>query len=83
MWAYNNQIESGRGCWRQDVCTGTGAFDVFDGRKIQWFCSEEQFAENKDRTLPWKTAKIIDPAPFDEFEEACEQDEDCPHPELG
>ena len=37
-WAYNGQVESGRGCWEFAVCSGNGAFNMFDGRKIQWWC---------------------------------------------
>ena len=41
MWEYNYQTESGRGCWRGNVCAGTGAYQMFIERKQQWFCSEE------------------------------------------
>ena len=39
MWQYNGQTESGTGCWNKAVCSGTGAYDMFDGRKLQFFCS--------------------------------------------
>jgi hypothetical protein len=41
MWAYNGQTESGTGCWEDAVCSAP-AFLMFDERKIQWFCSEDQ-----------------------------------------
>ena len=41
MWTFTEQIDSGRGCWREEVCSGNGSYDIFDGRIIQWFCSDE------------------------------------------
>ena len=29
MWEYNNQIESGKGCWRKNVCAEGGSFKMF------------------------------------------------------
>lgn len=42
MWAYNGQTDSGKGCWDQRLCAKGAAYDMFDGRKIQWFCSAAQ-----------------------------------------
>ena len=41
-WEYNGQTEAGEGCWNEAVCSGNGAYDMFDGRKLQFFCSDEQ-----------------------------------------
>ena len=41
MWAYNDQTDSGKGCWREEVCAGNGSYNMFGERTIQWFCSEE------------------------------------------
>ena len=41
MWGYNSQSESGRGCWRENVCAGSGAWDMQDGRNLQFFCSDK------------------------------------------
>ena len=84
MWAYNHQTESGKGCWRKEVCTGTGSYTLFEERNIQWFCSEEQFEANKDALYPqnWKL-EPLDPPYWDEFSIACKSDADCPRPDLG
>merc|ERR1719230_2465124 len=37
-WEYNGQFESGQGCWPFAVCSGHSSYNMFDGRKIQWFC---------------------------------------------
>ena len=34
MWAYNDQKETGKGCWPMAVCSGTGAFVMFEERNI-------------------------------------------------
>ena len=83
MWAYNGQTDSGLGCWDQRLCNGTGAYDMFDGRKIQWFCTAAQKtageAEFKKSSglgadLPIKTAAA---AHFTTFKESCTKDADC------
>ena len=53
-------------------------------RKLQFFCSEDQFAANIGKETPpdWK----LEPLPekyWDEWESACESDADCPRPDLG
>ena len=48
MWSYNNQIENGQGCVKKGVCKGNGTWLMFEERIIQFFCREEQFAENVD-----------------------------------
>lgn len=86
MWTYNGSTETGRGCWRGDVCTGSGAYMMFIERTQQWFCSEEQFAEQKAKgaTTPegWNLVALPEPV-WDKFEQACETDADCPVPEMG
>ena len=84
MWQYNGQTESGRGCWRRNICTGTATYTMFEERDQQYFCSEEQFAENLDRDPPenWNLVPR-DEKVWDEFEAACETDADCPRPDLG
>ena len=43
-WGYNNQFESMTGCWHKSVCKnemGSQSFEMFDGRRIQWFCDRD------------------------------------------
>ena len=44
MWNYGSQHESGKGCWDISVCNnanGNSSYTMFDGRLIQWFCTDE------------------------------------------
>jgi len=84
MWTYNGQTETGKGCWRRNVCTGTGTYQMFEERIQQYMCTEEQFADNLDTQPPqnWN----LDPLPekyWNEYEPACKTDADCPMPENG
>jgi len=76
MWAYNGQTESGTGCWTSAVCSGNASFDMFDGRKLQFFCSEEQTTAAAAMSAPWGLTPIE--KAFSTFEVACESDADCP-----
>ena len=83
MWEYNHQKDAGKGCWKKEVCSGNGAYVMFEERKIQWFCSDEQLAANAGASPPWP---LMDPAPevhWTEWEATCASDEDCPRPDLG
>ena len=55
---------------------------MLEERTIQWFCTEEQLAANQDQDAPFGLTKLEEKA-FDEWETACEVDEDCPRPDLG
>ena len=77
MWAYNGQTESGNGCWPSAVCTGSASFDMFDGRKLQFFCSDAQTTASADMTPPWELTLAADKA-FSKFDVACASDADCP-----
>ena len=84
MWDYQEQLETGQGCWRRNVCTGTTTFRMFEERNIQWFCSDEQLAENLETEPPkhWN----LEPLPekvYPEFKPSCETDADCPRPDFG
>ena len=81
MWAYNGQTESGTGCWDAAVCSGSGAFDMFDGRTLQFFCNEDQFTASVSMDTPF----LLTPmpmAPIAEFKVACHTDDDCPNPDV-
>ena len=81
MWSYNGQTESGTGCWSNAVCSGAGAFDMFDGRKLQFFCSRDQTLGASSMGAPWGLT-AVNGAPFDKFIVACEADSDCPSPDT-
>ena len=53
---------------------------MFDGRKLQFFCSREQSAATALMDVPFGLKMDIDRA-FPEFEVACETDADCPAPD--
>ena len=79
MWAYNGQTESGRGCWAAAVCKGNGAYDMFDGRKLQYFCSQDEKDAAASMSAPFGLT-AASAAHFDTFEVACAADADCPDP---
>ena len=82
MWSYNNQIESGEGCVKKGVCAGNGTWLMFEERMLQFFCTEEQFAENADAPQEFD----LEPLPatvWDDFRVICEKDADCPRQDLG
>ena len=92
MWAYNGQHESANGCWSNKVCLGNGAWTLFDGRKIQWFCSEAQKKQVEGKTIetdlkyPLKRAVNKENEPiqhFKSYKESCTKDEDCKLKKLG
>ena len=79
MWEYNKQIDSGRGCWSSTVCSGSAAYELFDGRKLQFWCTGQQASKAAEVEiapfgLTWGTRSIaID------FRMVCTQDSDCPY----
>ena len=77
MWTYHEETETGRGCWKRNVCTGTGTYQMFEERVQQYFCSEEQFAENLDTEPPqdWNLVPLPEKH-WDEYKPACEVDSD-------
>ena len=77
MWAYNGQTESGQGCWNEAVCAGNGAYDMFDGRKLQYFCNDEQTNAAAQMSAPFEL-QAASAKHFDKFEPGCMVDEDCP-----
>jgi len=80
IWAYNGQIESGQGCWMSSVCSGQSSFDMFDGRKLQFFCTDEQVTAATNMTAPWGLTP--GEKAFSEFKTVCATDADCPNPET-
>ena len=57
---------------------------MFEERKQQYFCSEEQFAENLDTEPPQDWNLVPSPVTFwDEYKASCKTDSDCPRPDLG
>ena len=77
-WAYNGQYESAQGCWHKSVCKGTASYLMFDGRQIQWFCSQEDLAQIGDNF--GDLAYPLNPADtkhWDMYEEACNNHQDC------
>ena len=84
MWTYNHQTESGKGCWREEVCAGNGTYDMFVERIQQWFCTEEQHAANAGKEAPAAWGLVPRPEKYwDTYEPACATDADCPRPDLG
>merc|ERR1712238_450869 len=76
LWSYNGQLESGTGCWTKDVCSGSTSFDMFDGRQLQFFCSQEQ-TTGMLVTPPWgltNSNRTISK----EWYSICSEDADCP-----
>lgn len=72
MWAYNGQHESGKGCWDATMCAGNGSYLMFDERKIQWFCSEEQTsAADTAAKANAFNLKQADAKHWDEFKVSC------------
>ena len=70
MWSYNHQIESGQGCVKKGVCAGNGTWLMFEERILQFFCSEEQFAENENSPPEFN----LEPLPatvWDEYRTVC------------
>ena len=65
MWTYNEQIENGQGCVRKAVCAGNGNWIMLSERTIQFFCSEDQLAENQGKEPIWG----LEPSPTLEWEE--------------
>ena len=81
-WDYNGQVSSFEGCWRKNVCAGTGTWLMFEERTLQFWCTDEQLEENKDETEPpFSNLVSIEPARDTPWEPICETDADCPHPE--
>jgi hypothetical protein len=76
MWAYNGQHEAATGCWEAAVCSGNGAFWMFDERAIQWFCDEDQTAAADGLDAPYGLT-AADEVHFDAFAESCTSDADC------
>jgi len=83
MWSYNDQHDAGQGCWRKEVCSGNGSFLMFEERNIQFFCSEEQFAENADEVPPWNLQPLPQKPFAGEWKESCKEDADCQRDDLG
>jgi len=81
-WTYNSQQSSGKGCWRSDLCAGSGTYTMFNERTIQWFCTEEQHAAQEGKPAPWNLERIPEKY-WDEWSPACKTTADCPNPELG
>ena len=55
---------------------------MFDERKAQWFCKEEQHAAQQGKPAPWNMQAL----PEKHWEEpfvVCGTDADCPRPDLG
>ena len=79
MWQYNKQIESGEGCTRQEVCSGSATYKVFeeDGRTLQFFCTDEQIQENEGSTMPYNGLTLLPDKKWDSFEIVCQTDSDC------
>ena len=51
-------------------------------RDIQWFCSEDQHEAQADATPPFDL-EPVEKTFWEEWEQACETDADCPRPDLG
>ena len=86
MWTVKDQLETGRGCWREDVCQGSATYDMFISRTQQWFCSDEQIAEQEAKGVqPITDWDIVlrEEKHWDTYQEACVTDADCPRPDLG
>ena len=84
MWTYNDQTESGTGCWVTEVCAGNGTYTMMGEIIQQYFCSEDQHAANQGKSPPDDWQLVPRPEKhWDTFEDACETDADCPRPDLG
>jgi hypothetical protein len=77
MWAYNGQSESATGCWEAAVCSGNGAYWMFDGRAIQWFCDSFSASAANGLDIPYGLERADEPH-FESFAPGCVYDEDCP-----
>ena len=82
-WEYNEQFVSACGCFKKNVCTGNGTFQMFEERTIQFFCTDEQHEEVKDMPAPYTLVPKEEKLFEGDWEPACETDADCTHPELG
>lgn len=78
MWAYNTQTESARGCWEFAVCSGNGAFNMFDGRQIQWFCDTYSDAAADGMDPPYGLTRS-ETAHFPGFTPGCVDNLGCPN----
>ena len=59
MWKYNEQHEAAKGCWDISLCNnanGNSSYTMFDDRKIQWFCTDDQ-----------KKLAVTNTSPLDSF----------------
>ena len=78
MWEYNNQQESGIGCWDNSVCDKE-SFYMFDGRKIQFFCDEvaaEKFGGKYSTSLAYPIWAAKEKH-WMEWESTCNTHQDC------
>jgi hypothetical protein len=77
MWAYNGQYESATGCWELAVCSDNAAYNMFDGRKIQWFCDTYSEYAADGLEAPYG----LERSPTKHFETmtpACKDNTECP-----
>jgi hypothetical protein len=70
MWSYNGQSESATGCWEKGVCSNGGAFWMFDGRAIQWFCDTYSTYSSNGLEAPYGLVRADEPH-FDAFVPGC------------
>ena len=77
MWSYNGQTESARGCWEFAVCSGTGSYNMFDGRKIQWWCDSYSTHAADGLDAPYGLERS-ETAHWGNFEAGCVDDTGCP-----
>ena len=93
MWKYGAQHESAKGCWDLSLCwnaTGHQSYLMFDSRKIQWFCTDEQialakpdredFSSLKKETNGQYRALTADTGPanfWPKYTESCAKNADC------
>jgi hypothetical protein len=78
MWEYNGQSESARGCWEFAVCSDTGSYNMFDGRKIQWFCDSYSTHAADGLEAPYGLERS-DSAHWDSFQSGCVDNTQCPN----
>ena len=86
MWAHNGQHDSGKGCWDVALCVNyrqpkTSSYTLMEGRKIQWFCTDEQKAKKleKNRSLE-TTYKGLIGVNYDHwktYKESCSDNKHC------
>ena len=78
MWEYNGQEESGTGCWEFAVCSGNNAYNMFDGRKIQWWCDSYSDAAADGLDAPYGLERS-ETTHFDSWSPGCTSNLDCPN----